>query len=96
MTSNGLPALPDSKRIGKLLMDAREAQERYTQEQVAPLVGATARSIGAWERGERVPPADQFLALLSLYGAGKELLAFVGKWERHVARSASGAAAREG
>lgn len=66
MASNDLP---DAKRIGGWLKAARERHGQYSQEQAAPLVGTTARTIGAWERGETAPPADKFLALVLLYEA---------------------------
>ena len=60
---------PDAKRIGGWLKAARERQGRYSQEQAAPAVGTTTRTMGGWERGETMPPADKFLALVLLYGA---------------------------
>lgn len=85
MPSSTLPAPPDAKRIGAWLKASRERHNerveqrerlaptehaaQLSQEQVAPLVGTTARTMGGWERGETVPPADQFLALVYLYGA---------------------------
>ena len=60
---------PDAKAIGEFLKDAREAQGVYSQEQAAPLVGTTTRTMGGWERGETVPPSDKFFAMVFLYDA---------------------------
>lgn len=60
---------PDAEQIGGWLKTARERQGKYSQEQAAPLVGTTTRTIGGWERGETVPPADKFLGLVLLYEA---------------------------
>lgn len=60
---------PDAARIGEWLEAARRRHGQYSQEQAAAQVGTTSRTMGAWERGETVPPTDQFIALVQLYKA---------------------------
>jgi transcriptional regulator with XRE-family HTH domain len=85
MASNTLPQPPDAARIGAFLKAARETHNQrvekgqrlaptetadtLSQEQAAARVNSTTRTMGGWERGETVPPTDQFLALVYLYGA---------------------------
>lgn len=61
--------MPDAARIGAWLKVQRERHGQLSQEQAAARVESTARTVGAWERGETAPPADKFLALVQLYNA---------------------------
>lgn len=60
------------EQIGAWLKAMRERQGKYSQEQVAPLVGTTGRTIYSWEKGI-APPVDKFLGLVALYEAENDI-----------------------
>lgn len=84
-----------AEQIGVALRAWREAKG-LTREKVAPLVSTTTRTLVRWEDGDAPPPADQFLALVTLYGAQKELLILLAKFEKATRSAAGDSAAGEG
>ena len=67
----------------QLVMRNIRKKKGYTQEQLAEIVGATKRQIGAWERGENDMPMDYAVAIADALGcsidqiAGRTEYAFV-------------------
>lgn len=68
LPTTGYVTTPRPEQIGAWLKQERVRDGRFSQEQVAPLVGSTTRTVGAWERGETMPDADQLFFLCGLYG----------------------------
>lgn len=85
LPTNEMTSVPTLGEIGGWLKSVRKRQDKYSQEQAAPKVRTTTRTLAGWERGETAPPIDQFFELVALYEAWDALVNQLTTW-----RNASG------
>lgn len=69
-------AVPGSERFG-LALKLERKKRKYSQKQLADLVGASQQAVAHWEKGRMLPRAEKGAKLIEIFGASSPLAYFV-------------------